>query len=302
MTGIPLNWISYALFASFSAALMAQANHHLQMRGTLLVLLRSVFTVLLLAPVVALVSWPGHTSFYVYFFLGALSAFVGDVLLFDAARKFGGRLTSMFMPVTIISSFLLWCAIDRLYLTQLLDTPLTSFGIIGCLLLAVYGIASLRNCDVSWPAFKQVFFVGLSYSLIDIFVKLGMEGTNFQQTAILFAFIKAAASLPFAWLAIRFKREAGLGALQNWGEIVAGKRRFFLMVGLIVGAISVANSYALNMAVGLSPNPGYVGVLVLLSIVWLSLYNRLRGFDDRASVKNIAMLAVSAAGLILLTR
>lgn len=295
-----MTWVSFSLLASVMAAVMTQINHHLQMRPALVILLRSVFTLLLISPVVALISWPGNAAFFVYFLLAAFCAFAGDLILFEASRRHGGRLTSMFMPVKIITAFVAWAAIDRLFLMQFFQTPLVSSGILFFLLLSVYAIASLRNCDVSWPAFKQVFMVGILYTLLDVFIKLGMEGTNFAETALLFVFIRAFIGVPIAVLMLRYQKEAG--RRQSWREISLDKRGFLLGVGLLLGGVSVVNSYSINMGIGLSPNPGYVSVLLLLSVVWLSLYNRVRGYDDRASVKNIALLVVSAAGLILLTR
>lgn len=295
-----MTWVSFSLIASVLVAVMTQINHHLQMRAPLVVLLRSVFTLLLLAPVVAQIVWPQHTSFFVYFSLAAFSALAGDLILFEAARQHGGRLTSMFMPVKILTAFVAWACIDQLYLSSLFENPLNSSGILFFLVLSAYAVASLRHCDVSWPAFKQVFFVGIFFTLLDVFVKLGMEGTNMTQTALLFVFIRAAVGVPVALIILRFQREEG--SLQNWREIISGRRGFIMGVGVLLGGISVMNSFSLNMSVGLSPNPGYVSVLLLLSIVWLSLYNRLRGYDDRASVKNIALLVISAAGLIMLTR
>lgn len=295
-----MTWISFSLLASVMAAIMTQINHHLQMRPPLVILLRSVFTLLFLAPIVAQIMWPHHTSFFVYFFFAAFFAFAGDIILFEAARRHGGRLTSMFMPVKIITAFVLWAVIDRLFLVYLFDNPLTSSGILFFLLLSVYAVASMRNCDTSWPAFKQVAWVGVFYTLLDVFIKLGMEGTDMSQTALLFVFIRAFIGVPIAVLMLRFQREEG--ALESWRQISGDKRALFLGAGVLLGAISVVNSYSINMAIGLSPNPGYVSVLMLLSVAWLSGYNRLRGYEDRASVKNIILLVVSAAGLILLTR
>lgn len=295
-----MTWVTFSLMASVMAAVMTQINHHLQMRPSLVILLRSVFTLILVGPIVAQIVWPQNSGFFVYFMLAALCAFAGDLILFEAARRHGGRLTSMFMPVKIIAAFLLWAVIDRVFLAQFFQTPLTSTGILLFLLLSVYAIASLRNCDTSWPAFKKVFLVGIFYTLLDVFIKLGMTGTNFSETALLFVFIRALIGVPIAVVMLRYQRENGVR--QNWREITTDKRAFLLGVGALLGGISVVNSYSINMGIGLSPNPGYVSVLLLLSVVWLSGYNRLRGYDDRASVKNIALLVVSAAGLILLTR
>ena len=295
-----MTWVSFSLLASVLAAVMTQINHHLQLRPSLVILLRSVFTLILVAPLVAQIVWPSHSLFYIYFFAAAFFAFAGDMILFEAARQHGGRLTTLFMPVKIITAFLIWAAIDRVFLTDFFHNPLISTGILLFLLLSVYAIASLRHCDVSWPAFKKVFWVGICFTLLDVFIKLGMEDTRFFETALLFVFIRAMIGVPIALLMLRFQHENGV--LENWREISTNKRGFLLAVGLLLGVVSVANSFSINMAVGLSPNPGYVSVLMLLSVAWLSLYNRVRGFDDRAAVKNIVLLLLSAAGLVLLTR
>ena len=295
-----MTWVSFSLLASVLAAVMTQMNHHMQLRPSLVILLRSVFTLILVAPLVAQITWPSHSLFYVYFFAAAFFAFAGDMILFEAARQHGGRLTTLFMPVKIITAFLLWAAIDRVFLMDFFQTPLVSTGILLFLLLSVYAIFSLRRCEASWPAFKKVFWVGMSYTLLDVFIKLGMENTSFLDTAVLFVFIRAIIGVPIALLMLRFQQENGV--LESWRGISTNKRSFLFGAGLLLGGFSVANTFSINMAVGLSPNPGYISVLMLLSVVWLSLYNRVHGFDDHASLKKIALLLISAAGLVLLTR
>ena len=295
-----MTWVSFSLLASVLEAVMIQINHHLQLRPSLVILLRSVFTLVIVAPFVAQIIWPSHGLFYVYFFAATFFVFAGDIILYEAARQHGGRLTTLFMPVKIITAFLLWAAIDRVFLMDFFQTPLTSTGVLLFLLLSVYAIFSLRRCEASWPAFKKVFWVAISYTLLDVFIKLGMEKTSFLDTALLFVFIRAMIGVPIALLMLRFQQENGV--LESWRGISTNKRSFLLAAGLLLGGFSAANTFSINMAVGLSPNPGYISVLLLLSVVWLSVYNRVRGFDDRASVKNIALLLVSAVGLILLTK
>lgn len=294
------SWVVLSVGVSFMMALLVQVNHHLNIRGNSLILIRSVFGLAFLAPFLPEVTWPTEQSFYVYLLLASLSAFIADLILFETARRYGGRLTSMYLPVKIFIAFGLWLVIDQAYTAALLQTPIITLGILICLGFSAAGILQMRGCDRSWPAFRRVVFVGLFFALLDVFIKLGMEGVNQHQAAILFICIGYVVHL-FLGALLALHRDKPHQITTTWPKGKLQKVFYLLMVGVFIGGLSTLASYVIAVALSLSPNPGYVGALMMLSIVWLSLFNRLRGFDDRAPWLSVVFLTLSAFGLIILT-
>lgn len=295
-----MSWVAFSLVASLIGAVLAQANHVLQLRGAMMVLTRAVFATLVIAPLVVRLQWPTDPQFYLYMAGGVLCVFVGDMVLFEAARQLGGRLASIFLPIKIYFGFIVWALVDPSFLAGFVKSPLVASGVLVCLAATGIAMAGIKQNDTAWPALQKVFPVGVAFGLADVFIKLGLEGTNAAETSLLFVFMMNIAHIPMAYWFLKYRpvKEA------QWPDTVVDlpflRRHRVLIGGVLVGGLSVLISYCINMGISLSPNPGYVSALLLLSIVWLSIYNRVRGFDDRASFREVALLAASSAGIILL--
>ncbi len=296
-----MEWVIYSVAASIIAAIIGHANHFLQLHGAMLVLVRSIFALLIIAPFIAFFEWPTHLSFYLYMLAGIISIFIGDIIFFDAARRLGGRLASIFLPVKIYVAFVVWCVVDQVYLASLFDNPLVTAGILACLATFGVAMANIRHCDTAWPALKEVFPVGVAFALADVFIKTGLEGTDITQTPFILAFMVSAIHIPLVYWFIKHRKiESNLWAHLLTDDGIGLTKKHLVLGGILVGGLGILATYFISTAIVLSPNPGYVSALLLLSIVWLSMYNRLRGFDDRASLREIALLLLSAVGLILL--
>lgn len=295
-----MSWVAFSVAASLIGAVLAQANHVLQLRGAMMVLTRAVFAVLVVSPLVVKIEWPTDPHFYMYMAGGVLSLFVGDMVLFDAARKLGGRLASIFLPIKIYVAFIIWALIDPSFLQGFVGRPIIAMGVLFCLGLTGLAMAGIKRSDTAWPAMKMVFPVGIAFGLADIFIKLGLRDTNAAETSLLFVFMMNMAHIPMAYWFLKYRPIKK----EEWPDTVVDlpflNRRRVLIGGILVGGLSVLISYCINMGIGLSPNPGYVGALTLLTVVWLSIYNRLRGIDDRASFREVGLLVASSAGIILL--
>lgn len=295
-----MSWIAYSIIASLIGAVVVQANHVLQLRGAMMVLTRAVFAVLIVSPLVVKIDWPTDPQFYAYMAGGVLSIFVGDMVLFEAARKLGGRLASIYLPMKIYFAFIVWGIVDPSFFGQFMATPLVALGVLACFIATGIAMAGIKRSDTAWPALKTVFPVGIAFGLADIFIKLGMQGTNPEETSLLFVFMMNMAHIPMAYWFIKYRPVKE----EQWPDTVSPlaffKRHRILVGGVLVGGLSVLISYCINMAIGLSPNPGYASALFLLTVVWLSIYNRIRGINDRASFREVGLLVASSAGIILL--
>lgn len=286
------NWIALSLLASLIGAVMIQANHTFQLQGPVLILVRSAFASLLLLPVVLTVTWPQNQLFYVMTGGIALALFMADAVVFAAARGFGGRMASIFLPMKIIFGFIAWCLVDPGFVKALMQHPLHAAGVVGCLLLGGGGMLVMRASENGWRAFMFMLPCGLAFALSDTLVKLALRGQDLAAAVMVLTFLVNVVHVPvaMAWLA----RNGGMKTL------TLPRRQTLLLAGGVMGLLAVAMLGSMNSAFSLSPNPAYVNALGLLSIVWLSLYHRIRGYQDDVSIWSMAVFVLSALGIILL--
>lgn len=283
-----MDWVLLALAASVMSAVQTELNHHFKIEGTLLVFWRSVFGVLLLAPLMLVFPMPSSGYFYVIgIAAGVLSAF-SDKLYYNAARQFGGRLAVMYLPIKIFGAFVLWSMIDPGSIASLVADPLRFAGVISCLMLSCVALMIMRQHDVSWQAFLYVIPVGIILTLCDIAAKLALQDeAHFVGGVVMFTMLMmlmCGLITGGKLLHKRVPRKAFKAARLPALYICLA---FCAMVTLIIAAIH------------LTPNPGYTNALALMAVVWLMAYNRLRGKPDGNPISAL-MLVGAAAGIVIL--
>jgi hypothetical protein len=286
-----MGWEIFALIASLAGALVVQINRHYRLEGAVLVLLRSVFLVVLLAPVTALVPWPQGNLFYILAFIVGLMGLFADVVLFNAAARYGGRLTSLYMAIKILGGFFLWAFIDRAFLPALMENMFVFGAVLGCLSLSALALFLMRRSDVSWAALVAILPAGLMLTFADSLSKVAMQGEQVIAAAVVYTFLLGLTSL--CGTALWY----GLYRRDRLAELITPRA---LGAGAITGAGFALLLGCLTAAIALSPNPAYVNVLALLSMVWLMAYLRLtRQPDDGRPLAGVLLLG-SAAGILLL--
>ncbi len=286
-----MGWEVFALIASLAIAVTVQINKHYQLEGAALVLLRSVFLVAITAPFAAFQPWPTYNEFYILAIVVGFLGLVADVVLFNAAATYGGRLTSLYMAIKILGGFFLWALIDRTFLPQLMERPGVFAGVLACLFLGAAAMFVMRRNDVSWGAMVAIFPAGLMLTFADSLSKVAMQGADLISGAIVYTFILGSVSLVGSALWFIVFRRHKIAALFEPRSIRAGVftgMAFAVMLGCMTASVAQ------------SPNPAYANVLALLSIVWLMVYIRLRREVDEASPIAGLMFVASAGGIMLL--
>lgn len=284
-----------AVLSSLGLAAGLQLNKTFGLPGSELNATRATFTVLMLLPCALFLPWPSEPWFYVGGIISGFASFVGMRITFRLSAQHNGRVASLYLPVKMFAAFIIWFAISEQARAHVHTNPLTTLGIIGCLVLAAAALALIRKNDVSWNSFLAVAPLGVMYAATDIISRMGLEGALWERIFL------------YVWL-LNFTMVL-LNAVALARSDKKERRRFIkLCRGKKLGqaALIMAFIYGSTWVVGigsitLAPNPAYVGVFQMLVPVWLLVYNRLVGETDTASPYAGTALVASAIGLALLT-
>ncbi len=254
-------WPLLALAFSFCGAVIVGFNHYAKVDGGKLVVLRWLGVAPLAVVSFMVLPWPDKPSFYLTALAMGVGLALSDKLLFDAAAKHGGRLTALYIPMKMLLGFVLWGAIDPASVTVLAAVPwrgvLVAAGFVAC----IYAFTHLRRNDASKAAIIAVVPVAVILALGDVVAKHALDapaGDVWRVVGSATAFLAMTNTIGCAvglFMTKRFRptqREIVLSAL--FGVI--------LMIGLSV----------LLFALALSPNPGYVGAITMLSTLWLAIH------------------------------
>lgn len=283
-------WVLLAVVFSFAGAAIISYNHVFQLDGRELVIWRALGVVPLAVAAWWWLPWPGEWWFYAVSVGLGLASMVGDVWLMNAAARYGGRLSSMYVPMKMLWVFVLWVVVDPASAAPLLEQPWKLVVVLACFGLAAYGIGHIRRNDVSVRALLAVVPVALIFGVEDVVEKyvlpappassLETVGATVAMLSVMFL-----VAVPFAMV--------WLGGLPRWNA-------YHAMIGAGFGVLLMAGISVLLVAFVLAPNPGYVGAITALSTVWLALWARWRE-GERNNLLAILMLVAAAVGVAVVT-
>ncbi|MBI1309091.1 MAG: hypothetical protein GC129_04460 [Proteobacteria bacterium] len=288
MTGALPLWVLLAFGFSFCGAVIIGYNQWAQVDGRKLVVLRvgGVWPLALLSLLVW--PWPQEVMFYVVAAgMGVLLAYT-DTLLFNAAARHGGRLTALYVPMKMLMGFTLWALFEPQTLLPLLSEPwragmLTAgFGLCGGALMFI------RRVDASWVALLAMVPVAALYAVGDVVAKEALS----EPDAL--AGLALVAGHTVAYLAVSSTAGSAF-AVAMGGRKGFSFTRQELLKSVLFGAILLSGLVVMLMAIALSPNPGYVAAITMLSALWLAVL----GWWQRGERNNwwagIALLAGAIA-------
>lgn len=292
-----LPWWLFASLFTVGFAGFILINQQLKLRADLLIAWRGIMVGLAMTPFAPLIELPGAPSFYIAVIAVGFVACYTDMRVLHATAKVGGGPVSRLMPISVWVSFALWTAIDSSYRTSLIDSPLKTLGVLGCLVLCVGATAMLRRDTVSRSALPLILPIIIGGAIIDNLNKYAMghavPGHLFD------------AALAYLWLqnitiAVIMGTRMLIDRKWEWREDIFDRR-------LIYGALAFSATIAIitivrNFAMAGAPNPGYVGAIGLGATVLIILFNRWRKVDDKSNIKAGLAFVASAALLVLLTR
>lgn len=290
-----LPWWGWGLFTSVMIACFLLVNQHFKLRPSTLMLWRGFGVSAAFLPLILMNEHPTNPWFYVTaIVLGALVSLY-DRATIHSAGTFGAGVTSRLMPLGIWMSFIIWLFLKPAYRQGLVDDPQKLLAVIVALLVAVVAMFFLRKDAISKEAALYLLPFIFIAGILDVLNKVAM---NMNTDPVMAAF-----SYGF-WLSF----SCGVSTvILRWfeGRNFALREAFAphaIKGGLLLTFAMTTLMVAKNFAMFSTPNPAYVGLLTLFCPIWIALYNRATGHQDKTNLWAGMLFVVSAGVLIAFTR
>lgn len=236
--------------------------------------------------------WPTERLFYVYAFLAAIPAVVGDIILYNATARFGGAPVARLLPLRILLLYLAWGFLypDAIIL-QFTETPLKGLAIAICLLVSVAALIAARRAPFDRGVFNAVLPIVISYVIMDIFYKPAASLAPTFPNALAFGFIlclmMSVISGGYVLITGRMKR-------------IISPDANLIKSGIVIGFVYIFVILGKNLALIGTPNPAYFNAICMLSAIWLTFYHKAFSLPDDSSLGPILVFLIATIALILL--
>ena len=291
------SWFLWAAIASLCMAIIAQFNHKRRLDPQYLNAWHSTFAAGMLLAAIPFMIWPGWEEgkgFYAIAVLNGVVLAIGMVAFFWLSLRRAGRVTSMVIPIASIAAFATWWLMVPESHPAMLQNPARVYFTVFCILGVCFAIQKVRANDSSWETFIIVLPIGMAFGVRDALTKYVISPElHIYATAMTFTLISVIVWACIAWLATipeppggRKAKPFNLNLL--WGSFWCG---FWTVWMLLAGVIALT----------LSPNPAYPGIIMALTPLWLYAYNHLRGIRDDVSPIASAVIILCALGLMIST-
>lgn len=282
-------WPLFALFAAWFGGAQLLVNGHMKVPGHVVMLWRSLTSVLVLLPVAVLTVWPSDPRFYLYTVLAGILALFTGMGMYNAAAKFGAPVISRLMPGSISISFVAWYVFYPADFMAAITHPYWFAGTVALLLLTMFTLANLRHCVVTWAA--TLFMLPV----------IGIQGINsvFQKSAQLYVPLTTG-PLQYVFLigVVTFLGAVGMNLAHHKKDMLRTlKHPHHWRGGLIIGVLYLLYLSTQTVSAALAPNPAYMIAIAMSAPVWVHLYERARGRKEQADTKAGFLFVASAVAL-----
>ena len=288
-----MSWVLLAFGFSFINAAFNMANRWFRMDGLRLNFWRMGLTVAALTPVMFILPWPQPSLFYPAAVLLGVGTLFSQKIRFNLAAQHNGRVAVMFIPVTVVVSFVLWALAEPTVLQDYMNQPLKVLGIFACLAVVMGAMLSLRRNDLGWRLFLVVAPLGVLHALMDVFNKLALESTGTWLSALVFIYVAMFAGFLLAGALLYQAGQHPDAPLRPPGMLRAAS---------IMAALGLVGYFRVLNAVRMAPSPAYVSAVAMLSPVWMMVVHKLLGVRDDASPLAGLVMLLGALGLVMITQ
>lgn len=288
-----MSWFIFAICASIAFAIQSEVNKHYKIDGFVLNTVQCVISVLLLAPFIPFMEWPGDPMYYLITLLCAAMSVVSAMALYNLAANKSGRVACLYQPIAVLLVFLIWLAFDQAQRLFLIENPWNALAIAFAFGLYGISIQFIRRNDIGWRVLLAVLPIAVLFSIGVILTKIILaQGESPLRITLNFVFLLcifgAVISLPL----LLSKHMKSSGPVLN---------KHVFKGAAWVAVFHTLSWILFNVAIVLSPNPAYVSMVDGLIPVWFMLYYRLRGFHDDASPRSGLIITLAAVILLLAT-
>ena len=294
-------WWLFALCASIISAVFAYSNQIFKMNGLLFMVYRGFLVALITLPVILMLPPIKEPFYYVFCILQGICIAFNDHRFFRAVKAFGAEVASIIQPISISFIFVFWLFFKPSQFQEYCQAPLTSVGIIACLIGITFSIIKIRNSKASGKAFFYLLPMLIILSFGDIFNKKSMYygQENLTSAIVYYAFITGMiCGVSNLFVYIRKKKKIS--------TIFKSKN---LKHGAIISVIIIVSMAFKNLAMNYTQNPAYVSAIILLSPIWIIIGNNIyvklkKAKTGYSHVKPwlAGLLLISVIGLVILNR
>ncbi len=286
-----MNWALYALLHSLCRAFFVETNRVYRLDSWHLTFLQAFFGMLVLLPFVPFMHWPQDPRFYFAAVIVALITAVGYMIQLGLAAQKTGRVSGMYMPLEALTATIIWVLVMPAALELHTHNLILSAGVALAFALATYGMARIRESDVSWATFLIVAPIGVTYAISGIATKIVMPEVMIIPTVLTYCFVSFAVMTFTLGVVVLAKKKADRAMLESRA----------IRAGLLTGVFSVVGSLSFVASVAMAPNPGYTSMMAMMLPVWLMLFHKAMGVEDRANKIAALMLVTGVVLLIVVT-
>lgn len=286
-----MNWALYAVLHSLCRAFFVETNRVYKVDSWHLTFMQALFGFLVLIPFLPFMHWPTDPRFYFAAVIVALITAVGYMIQLGLAAQKTGRVSGMYMPLEALTATIIWVLVMPAALELHTHNILLSAGVVVAFTLSTYGMARIRQSDVSWSTFLIVAPVGVTYAISGIATKIVMPETLIIPSVLTYSFVSFAVMTFVLGIVLLLKKKTSKVMLES--RVLRG--------GLLTGAFSVVGSLSFVTSVAMAPNPGYTSMMAMMLPVWLMLFHKALRIEDRANPVAAGLLATGVVILIVVT-
>lgn len=287
-------WALFSLFSGLTYCVQSELNKHYKIDGFRLNTFRSLFSALLMVPLIPFMEWPTIPEYYLVLVLEGAISVVGMMVQYNLAATQNGRIANLHQPIAIMLTFVFWLSIDETQRAFLLANPVKGLCIMLAFMIFITSLQFIRRGEMGMKILLSVIPVAVLYSLMSVISKIALEhGDSLLEISLNFVFIS---NIMMFLLSFPVLVSQKMRPNAKKPPLVIDKK--LIKAAFSIGFFHTISWVSICIAIILTPNPAYPGIITGLGPIWFMLYYKARGIPDSASP--IAGLFMTVAALLLL--
>lgn len=251
-------------------------------------------------PFLSVFAWPDDPVFYLLMFCSAAIFSTSDIAALGMSGKNGAGSVSRIEPLTVGSTFVLWCALTPQMVFQYLNEPLRALGIIATLLGCLYFALRLRRCEINRETLRVLSPFILSGAVGIVLGKMAMDRVPPPEGAYFYALLQC--GLAFFFYSAAMRISAVSSRIPAFGSSSGLFDRRVMLAGFCGAMVWLIHAPSKYTAISMVENPAYVTVIGLTGPLWVLLAHKIMGTKERGDVVSGLGIVLCAALLVIFSR
>ena len=274
-------WIIFALLTSIISAIYDICNQNSKLKAEIFIIYRGFFVALIATPLALMYFHIFPWQFYAIAIFQGICVSYSDYRYFKAYQKYGAENVKAVTPLDVFIIFFLWLILKPSIIDTYLQTILRSCIIVISLILISFAVSKYRNQKIGRNCLKEIFPILFLSAMVSIGNKFIMEYNDGYLLPLTFHRIVITGWI-IGTINVLFRAKN----LTSYKELIQPTNLFqawFLV-------LMVLRMILLNFSMYYTVNPAYVSAILLLSVVWIITFNKIkRLFGKRIPYQPIAM-------------